>query len=112
VNLTFFYHSSFFLQEFFMNKVFLLLVLPITMAYAASSFAGKEEKVEWSQVPVAVQKTITEHAGGGKIEEIEKETESKGGKSVTVYEAKVKKPDGKKFEIEVGEDGKLIKIDD
>ena len=49
---------------------------------------------------------------GGKIEEIEKETETKDGKSVTVYEAKIKKPDGKEFEIEVGEDGKLIKIDD
>ena len=81
------------------------------MAYAASSFA-KDEKVEWSQVPAAVQKTITENARGGKVEKIEKETESKGGKPVTFYEAKVKKPDGKKFEIEVGEDGKLIKIDD
>ena len=44
-----------------MNKAFLLLVLPITLAYAASSVAGKEEKVEWPQVPVAVQKTITEN---------------------------------------------------
>jgi len=94
-----------------MNRAFLLLVLPITMAYAASSFA-KDEKVEWSQVPAAVQKTITENARGGKVEKIEKETESKDGKPVTFYEAKVKKPDGKKFEIEVGEDGKLIKIDD
>jgi len=31
---------------------------------------------------------------------------------VTVYEAKVKKSDGKKIEIKVGEDGKLIKIED
>ena len=95
-----------------MKKALLLIALPITMAYAASSFAGKEEKVQWSQVPAAVQKTITKHARGGKIEEIEKETETKEGKSVTVYEAKIKKPDGKEFEIEVGEDGKLIKIDD
>ena len=95
-----------------MNKAFLLLVLPITLAYAASSVAGKEEKVEWPQVPVAVQKTITENAGGGKIEEIEKETETKGGKPVTVYEAKVRKRDSKKFEIEVGEDGNLIKVED
>lgn len=95
-----------------MKRALLLIALPITMAYAASSFAGKEEKVQWSQVPAAVQKTITKHARGGKIEEIEKETETKDGKSVTVYEAKIKKPDGKEFEIEVGEDGKLIKIDD
>ncbi|MGH8684277.1 MAG: hypothetical protein ACREUM_02895 [Nitrosospira sp.] len=94
-----------------MNRAFLILALSITMAYAALSFAGNEEKVEWSQVPAAVQKTITEHSGGGKIEEIKKETKDKDNKPVTVYEAKVKKPGGKKFEIEVGEDGKLIKID-
>lgn len=94
-----------------MKKAFLILALPITMAYAASSFAGKEEKVEWSQVPPAVQKTIKEHSGGGKVMEIEKETETKDGKSVTVYEATVKTADNKKFELEVREDGKLIKID-
>ena len=92
-----------------MKKALLLIALPITMAYAASSFAGGEEKIKWSQVPAAVQKTITKHAGGGKIEEIEKETETKDGKSVTVYEAKVKRRDGKELEIEVGENGKLIK---
>ncbi len=94
-----------------MKKAFLILALPITMAYAASSFAGNEEKVEWSQVPPAVQKTIKEHSGGGKVREIEKETATKDGKSVTVYEVTVKTPDNKKFELEVREDGKLIKID-
>jgi uncharacterized membrane protein YkoI len=95
-----------------MNKAFLLFVLPVAMAYAASSYAGKEEKVEWSRVPLAVQKTITENARGGKIDEIEKEMETHNGKTITVYEADVRKPDGNKFEIKVAEHGKLIKIDD
>jgi hypothetical protein len=77
---------------------------------AASAFA--DEKIEWSDVPAAVQKTITDHVGNGKIEEIQKETETKDGKAGMVYEAEVIKPDGKKFEIEVGEDGKLIKLKD
>ncbi|MDN5753677.1 MAG: hypothetical protein L0H15_10430 [Nitrosospira sp.] len=94
-----------------MKKAFLILALPITMAYAASSFAGKEEKVQWSQVPPVVQKTIKEHSGGGKIVEIEKETETKDGKPVTVYEATINTPDNRKFEVEVREDGKLVKID-
>jgi hypothetical protein len=98
-------------MEFIMNKVLLLVVLPFAMAYAASGFAGKEEKIYWTGVPAVVQKTIKENAGGGKIEEIEKEREIKNGKTVTVYEAKVRKPDGNKIEIEVGEDGKLIKIE-
>jgi len=94
------------------RTLLLIVALPMAMLFAASSFAGgKEEKVQWSSVPAVVQKTITENAGGGKIEEIEKETETKDGKSITVYEAKVKNSDGKKMEIKVGEDGKLIKVE-
>lgn len=85
------------------------VALPIAMAFAAPAFA--DEKVQWSDVPAAVQKTITENAGGGKIEEIEKETETIGGKRTTIYEADVKKTDGSEIEIKVGEDGKLIGID-
>ncbi len=94
------------------TKIFQIFALTVAMAFAASTFAGeKEEKVQWASVPGVVQKTITENLGDGKIEEIEKETKTKDGQSVTVYEAKVKKPDGKKIEIKVGEDGKLIKIE-
>ncbi len=95
------------------TNIFQIFILTVAMAFAASSFAGeKEEKVQWENVPVVVQKTITENLKDGKIEEIEKETKIKDGQSVTVYEAKVKKSDGKKIEIKVGEDGKLIKIED
>ena len=92
------------------SKLLIAIFIPVTLVLAAPAFA--DEKIQWSEVPATVQKTITEHAGGGKIEEIEKETETKGGKKITVYEADVKKPDGKKVEIKVGEDGKLIEIDD
>lgn len=82
-----------------------LTALLAAMALATASHAGEnEEQIPWADVPGAVQKTITDHAGDGKVEEVEKQTE--GGK--TVYEAKIKKPDGTEVEIEVGEDGKLI----
>jgi hypothetical protein len=84
-------------------------VLSIALAFAVPAFA--DEKVPWSDVPAAVQKTITENSGGGKIEEIEKETETIGGKRTEIYEADVRKPDGSKIEIKVGKDGKLIAID-
>lgn len=90
------------------TKLFVGIFVPVTLL-VAPAFA--DEKIQWSEVPTGVQKTITEHAGGGKIEEIEKETETVGGKKTTIYEADVKKPDGKKIEIKVGEDGKLIEID-
>ena len=96
------------------KKTLALIVLPLAMAYAASGFAEKGEEVKWSQVPAAVQKTISENMGGGKIEEIKKETRTINGQSVTVYEAKVRKPgpSGKKIEIEVDENGKLIELED
>ena len=100
------------------KKLFMSVVLPAAMVFATSAFAGKEERIQWTDVPPAVQKPITDNAGGGKIEEIEKETETQkvrilhfdGSKTVTVYEAEVEKPDGKEIEIKVSEDGKLIKI--
>ncbi|GAB1719241.1 MAG: hypothetical protein NTAFB09_09720 [Nitrosospira sp.] len=85
------------------------LVFSITVGLAATAFA--DEKVQWSDVPAAVQKTITENAGGGKIEEIEKETETINGKKMPIYEAEVRKKDGSKIEIKVGEDGKLIAVE-
>ncbi|HET7060576.1 MAG TPA: hypothetical protein VFI43_00195 [Nitrosospira sp.] len=96
------------------------VVLPAAVVFATSAFAGEKERIQWMDVPPAVQKTILNHAGGGKIEEIEKETKIQkvrvlhfdSGKTVTVYEAEVEKPDGKEIEIDVGEDGKLIKIKD
>ena len=94
------------------------VVLPAAMVFATSAFAGEQERIQWTDVPPAVQKTISDYAGGGKIEEIEKETKIQkvrilhfdGSKTVTVYEAEVEKPDGKEIEIKVSEDGKLIKI--
>lgn len=95
------------------TKTFLMVALTtVAMTFGSSSFANeKEEKIQWNSVPRVVQKTITENTQGGKVEEIEKETKTRDGKSVTVYEVKVKKTDGKKIEIKVADDGKLIKID-
>lgn len=100
------------------QKLFMSIVLPAAMVFATSAFAEKQEIIQWTDVPPAVQKTIIDHAGGGKIEEIEKETKTQNvrilhfdsNKIVTVYEAEVEKPNGKEIEIRVGEDGKLIEI--
>jgi len=95
------------------TKTLIRVALPVALAFVASGCESeKEEKVQWSSLPTVVQETITENAGNGKIEEIEKETKIRNGKPVTVYEVEVKKSDGKEVEIKVGEDGKLIKIED
>lgn len=81
-----------------------LMVLPISvLAEEKEEKEANSTVVTLEQLPPAVRKTIEKEAGGNKIEEIEKETEN--GK--TVYEAEVT-IDGKEWEIEVAEDGKLI----
>jgi uncharacterized membrane protein YkoI len=93
------------------TKTLLLVALPVALAFLVSGCESeKEEKIKWTSLPAVVQETITENAGNGKIEEIEKERKTKNGKPVTVYEVEIKK-DGKEVEIKVGEDGKLIKIE-
>jgi hypothetical protein len=67
------------------------------------------EKIEWSDVPAEVQKTITEKGGGGTIEEIKKKTEPVGARLTSIYAAEVRKADGSKIEIKVDEDGNLIR---
>src|SRR5690349_18580374 len=89
-------------------------ILPLSMALAASGFAGKSEELKWADVPANVQKTISQHMHGGDIEEIKKETRTIDGKSRVIYETKVRKPgpSGKILEIEVDENGKLVELED
>ena len=62
-----------------------------------------EQKVSIDQVPAAVKATIMNEAGKGTVKEIEQE--NKDGK--TIYGADII-VDGKKFEIKVAADGKII----
>src|SRR4026209_1685939 len=87
---------------------FLAVSVALALALPAAAIA-KEEKVKLEDCPAAVQKTIKEKAGDGKIIEVDKET-TKDGK--VVYEAEVRKANGKKVDIRVAEDGKLIKVED
>ena len=64
----------------------------------------REQAVQMSDLPAAVQTTIKDKAGTNEIVKIEKKTEE--GK--TVYEAVVNR-DGKQWSIEVNENGKFLK---
>lgn len=61
-------------------------------------------KVQFSELPAAVQKTLRDQAGAAAIEDIDRET--KGGK--TTYEAAFKK-NGVNTEVRVSEDGTIVK---
>lgn len=86
----------------------------VAVAIALPVFAGdnqksKEEKVKLEDCPAAVQQAIKDAAAGGQIVEVEKEIKKDGS---VVYEAEVKKADGKVIEVKVSADGKVIKMEE
>jgi len=88
-----------------------LVALGVAVAFAMTAQAdgGKEEKVTLDKVPAAVKETLLKEVKDGKITEIERETKGE----VVTYEADAV-VDGKKREIKVAADGKLLsnKLDD
>ena len=86
-------------------------LVALTAFGALAHAAGEEEeenkqKVPFSELPAAVQKTIQDNLAGGSVTETTKEIDE--GK--TYYAAEVQKPNGEKVEIEVAEDGTLIGV--
>jgi hypothetical protein len=71
--------------------------------HAKEKEEGDEVKMKFADVPAPVQKTLTDAAGGAKIDSVDKETD----KGQVVYETDVK-IGGKTYEIRVAPDGKLI----
>jgi len=70
-------------------------------------FKGTEQDVEWSTLPEAAQKGLTDLADGGKLSGFEMAVDD--DKNVT-YEADLDK-DGKKSDVTVNANGKAIKSD-
>ncbi|HWY74462.1 MAG TPA: PepSY-like domain-containing protein [Verrucomicrobiae bacterium] len=74
---------------------------------AKGKFMGTEEDVEFKSLPEAAQKSLTQQANGGQITGCEKAIDAKNRVS---YEAEISK-DGKKFEVSVDPEGKVVKDD-
>ncbi len=70
-------------------------------------YMGTEEDVDFKTMPDAVQKTLNDQAKGGKISGCEKAVDSS---NKVTYEADIVK-DGKKSEIVVDADGKVVKTE-
>jgi len=65
-----------------------------------------KQQMLMTEAPAGVQKTIQDNLEGGTVIETAKETEG----CRTYYAAEVQKSGGKKVEIKVAEDGRLIRI--
>jgi len=89
------------------TRLGLALAAALALVGCKSHESKDEVKVAMGDVPAPVKATLEKEAAGGKVTEVEKEM--KNGK--TVYSADVTTKDGKKWDVVVGEDGKLISKD-
>ena len=87
----------------------LTLVVGLIVAAPGCTEGKMEASLKFADCPAAVQKTIIDYAGGVQFPAVDTETKKDGR---VVYEAKGKKSDGKKIEIKVAADGRLVGFKD
>lgn len=83
------------------------IALPFVLAFAASTaFAlpAVAEDVTLEQVPAKVKEAIQKEVKDGKISEIERDKDD----GIVVYEVEYRTAKGEKFEMKLGEDGKVL----
>jgi len=82
---------------------FVFLAFTPTARATENPLEQKVTKFKLDQLPPAVRATIEKESAGGKVEEIEKETEN--GK--TFYDVEIEK-NGHESSVHVSEDGKVL----
>ena len=78
------------------------------LAFGVVAYAGEHmaEAVDMKTLPAPVQKSITEHAGGGEIVQVEREDDPDGKWN---YEVVVKSTGGKEWGFEINPSGKFVR---
>jgi len=90
-----------------------LLTITALAALPGSAFAKNHTKkatgvrVNWKDVPAAVQTAIQSNAAGGKVREVDKDTAN----GVLFYYAEVRGTDRKWIKVYVTDTGTLIKVE-
>jgi len=86
--------------------IVLVTVTCVTLCAAWASAEDNEEKVPLKALPKNVVAVVKAVCPGGKMLSAEREVEREHGKTITEYEVKVKRVDGKIVEVEVELDAK------
>jgi hypothetical protein len=105
-----------------MNIRTVLFFLALILTFSIPLHAGSKERKdrdkdndEWHKMPHKVQKTVSEHAGGGRVFEVKTEKmvlmNNTSKANTTLYLVGIKKPDGGETWVIADKDGKLIGLD-
>jgi hypothetical protein len=92
------------------KRVFHPLPIFAAAALLTTLVFAKDDPISLERCPVPVQNVIKQYAVQAKLEEIGLDKKSKSGGS-PVYEAKFTGKDGKRFELHISPDGKVLEIE-
>ena len=92
------------------SKHFLTLTAAVALAFSAHTAGAKDKPVSVSDCPAAVQAVIKHYETQGKLEEVARDDKKKTG-GPAVYEAKFELADGKRVEVHIAADGKVLQIE-
>lgn len=86
-----------------------LLTLAVS-ALLAAPLSAKDKPVSLEDCPPPVQAVIRQYSAQGSLEEIGKDEKKKSG-GPAVYEAKFSMKSGKRFEVHIAADGRVLQME-
>jgi hypothetical protein len=92
-----------------MRPLLLRFTLPLLLALPFAQ--AKDEPVDFAKCPAPVQAVIEQYKAQGKLEAIGLDHKKKAG-GVPVYEAKFTLPEGKRIEVHISPEGKVLEVED
>ena len=92
------------------SKQSLTLVAAVALAFTVHTAGAKDKPVSVSDCPAAVQAVIKHYETQGKLEEVARDDKKKTG-GPAVYEAKFELADGKRVEVHISTEGKVLQIE-
>lgn len=93
------------------SKQTLTFVAAAALAISAHTAGAKDKPVNVSDCPAAVQTVIKHYETQGKLEEVARDDKKKSG-GPAVYEAKFELADGRRVEVHIATDGKVLQIEE
>ena len=88
-----------------------MVLLALSAALTSSLAWAKDEVIRLSECPEPVQAVIRHYSQQGSLEQIGLDKKKKSG-GPSIYEAKFAVRDGRRFEIHIAPDGKVLQMEE
>lgn len=92
------------------NPLHSLAIAAAVLTLASLSSFAKDEPVDFNACPPAVQNVIKQYSAHATFEKVELDEKKKSG-GPAVYEAKFALKDGRRIEVHISPDGKIVAVE-